>query len=122
MTAATASPADRMQALVAEQLARNAWSREQLIAHQRERVCALIEHAREHSPYYREVLDPRADVGDMERLSKATLMEQWDRIVCDARLRRDEVAAHAASDRASEPYLGEYQVFTTNASPAQAPS
>jgi phenylacetate-CoA ligase len=114
MTATTAGPADRMQAFVAAQLARNAWSREQLIAHQRERLGALIAHARERSPYYREVLDPHADLAELPTLSKATVMEHWDRIVCEPRLRRDEVVAHTAGEHADEPYLGEYQVFTTS--------
>ena len=94
MTASAMSTADRLRTLAAEQMARDAWSRDQLLAHQQERLRALLAHAREHSPYYRERLD--GDFASLPTLSKATLMEQWDRIVCDPRLRRDEVAEHAA--------------------------
>ena len=96
--------------LVGELLQRDDWSREELLEHQRRRRDELIAHAVEHSPYYREVLGS----GDPPVLTKQTLMDQWDRIVCDPRLKRDEVAAHAAGAHAAEPYLGEFQVFSTS--------
>jgi phenylacetate-coenzyme A ligase PaaK-like adenylate-forming protein len=105
MTATTTSP-------VAELLARESWSREQLEAHQRRRLEALYAHAAAHSPYYREVLA----TSDPPVLTKQTLMEQWDRIVCDPRLDRAGVEAHAAGPHAAEPYLGEFQVFSTSGS------
>lgn len=102
MTAMTMSPFDLLE--------RERWSREELLAHQRRRLDDLYAHAVERSPYYREVL---AD-GEPPVLTKQTLMEQWDRIVCDPRLRRAEVEAHAAGPDAAEPYLGEFQVFSTS--------
>ena len=112
MTATATSAADRLRTLAAEQMARDDWSRDRLLAHQQERLRALLAHAREHSPYYRETLD--GEFASLPTLSKATLMEQWDRIVCDPRLRRDEVAEHAVGGRAEHPYLGEFQVFSTS--------
>ena len=53
---ATLAAADRLRMLAAEQIARDGWSRDQLLAHQQERLGALLAHAREHSPYYRDVL------------------------------------------------------------------
>jgi phenylacetate-CoA ligase len=103
MTASTMSP-------VGELLARESWSREQLEAHQRRRLEALYAHAAAHSPYYREALAG----GDAPVLTKQTLMDEWDRIVCDPRLKRAEVEAHAVSARAAEPYLGEFEVFSTS--------
>ena len=117
MTAITANPTETLQALTAEQLARDAWSRERLVAHQRERLCGLLAQVVVRSPYYLETLGRDAagrPLHELPTLTKATLMEQWDRIVCDPRLKRDEVAAHAAGDQAEEPYLGEYQVFSTS--------
>jgi phenylacetate-CoA ligase len=102
MTAATTSPVDLLE--------RERWSREELLAHQARRLDELYAHAAEHSPYYREVLGS----GEPPVLTKQTLMEQWDRIVCDPRLRRAEVEAHAAGPHAAEPYLGEFEVFTTS--------
>jgi phenylacetate-coenzyme A ligase PaaK-like adenylate-forming protein len=47
-------------------------------------------------------------------LTKQTLMAEWDRIVCDPRLTRAEVEQHAAGPHAAEPYLGEFEVFSTS--------
>jgi phenylacetate-CoA ligase len=107
MTATVMSP---LQRIVGELLDRERWSRGQLLAHQRRRFDELIAHAAEHSPYYHEVLGS----GEPPVLSKQTLMEQWDRIVCDTRLKRAEVEAHASGPHAVEPYLGEFQVFSTS--------
>jgi phenylacetate-coenzyme A ligase PaaK-like adenylate-forming protein len=98
----TLSAADRVRELAARQLERDAWSREQLMDHQRRRLDELLAHAREHSPYYREAL-----AGDaMPTLTKATLMEQWDRIVCDPRLHLADVEAHVAGP--------DFHVFSTS--------
>jgi phenylacetate-coenzyme A ligase PaaK-like adenylate-forming protein len=114
MTATATSPMDQVRALAAEQLAREAWSRDQLLSHQRGRLAALVTHAIERSPHYRETLDPAADLADLPTLSKATLMEHWDRIVCDPRLRLADVEAHASGPRAAELLHGEFQVFSTS--------
>ena len=111
---ATLAAADRLRMLAAEQIARDGWSRDQLLAHQQERLGALLAHAREHSPYYRDVLDPDADFASLATLSKATLMEQWDRIACDPRLRLEDVRAHATGPRAAEPLHGEFEIFSTS--------
>ena len=69
------------------------------------------------SPYYREALGADAAATPLERLptlSKPVLMDQWDRIACDPRVRRAGVEAHATGAPAGEPYLGEFQVFSTS--------
>ena len=114
MTAAATTALDHVRALAAEQLARDRWARDRLLAHQQDRLRALLAHARERSPYYREVLDPQAALAALPTLSKATLTEQWDRIVCDDRLRLADVVAHAAGPDAAEPLHGEFQVFSTS--------
>ena len=113
MTVTTTSPVDRLRRLAGELLEREQWSRDRLLAYQRERLHELVTHAMNLSPYYRDVLDT-GDLASQPTLSKQTLMEQWDRIVCDPRLRRDDVAAHAASPQADTLYLGEYEVFSTS--------
>jgi phenylacetate-CoA ligase len=117
MTATSMSQADRLRMLAGELLQRERWSRDQLVAYQRERLGELLAHAVSVSPYYREALGGDPAGMALERLptlSKPVLMEQWDRIVCEPRLRRAGVEAHAASPQAGEPYLGEYQVFSTS--------
>jgi phenylacetate-CoA ligase len=120
-TAAPPAPsaqAERQRALAGEQLARDRWSRDRLLAYQGERLRALIAHAVAASPYYREVLGPDAASGDvplqeLPTLPKATLMDNFDRIVTEPRLRRAELEAHLAGPGAGQPYLGRYRLFTT---------
>src|SRR4051794_9299538 len=75
---------------------------------ERPRPEAIVEHAAAHSPFYREHGDAPLD--------KATMMERFDDIVTDARLRRDELLAHVERVRGDELYLGRYRVMTTSGS------
>jgi phenylacetate-CoA ligase len=117
-TATASSPANRLRALAGEQLARDGWSRDRLLEFQGERLRALIAHAVAASPYYREVLGPDAASGDvplaeLPTLPKATLMDNFDRIVTDPRVRRAELEAHLSGPGADRPYLGRYKLFST---------
>jgi phenylacetate-coenzyme A ligase PaaK-like adenylate-forming protein len=114
MTAMTLSPAERLRALAAEQLERDGWTREQLLAYQERRVRALLRHAAACSPYYRRTLRPERPLAEQPVLPKATLMEQWDRIVCDDRLTLAAATAHAGGPHAAEPLQGEFQIFSTS--------
>ena len=73
------------RALVPELVARDGWSREQLLAHQHDRLRALIDHAIERSPYYRETLEAERPLGELPTLPKSTFMTHWDEIACDPR-------------------------------------
>ena len=73
-------------------LARRTWSRDRLVAHVSDALRALLRHAVSASPYYRETLGPLADereivLEELPTLPKQTLMEEWDRVVTDPRLR-----------------------------------
>lgn len=125
MTAMTTTPSsgagetERLRALAAQLRARDAWSREQLLAHQGERLRALLRHAVAHSPFYRESLGadaPDRPLAELPTLPKATLMEHFDQVVTDPRLRRDELEAHLQGPDPGQPFLGEYRVFTTSGS------
>ena len=123
MPVATASPPsqlDRVRGLLGELLAHDAWSRERVLAHQRARLRALLEHAVTSSPYYRRTLGPNAPeapLDELPTLPKATLMERFDEVVCDPRLRLDDLKAHMeAGPDAAQPFLGEYRVVSTSGS------
>jgi hypothetical protein len=77
---------------------------------QQQRLDALVAHARGRSGFYRERL-PSSDGGvelrTLPTLDKATLMERWDEVVCDPRLRRDSLLDRLAGPPSVEPYLGE---------------
>ena len=93
LTASTPTATDEL-------LSHDHWSREQLLEYQGDRLREVIEHAVSASPYYREALDGDAlaeDVRleDLPTLSKQTLMEQFDRVVADPRLRLAALEARA---------------------------
>jgi phenylacetate-CoA ligase len=123
MPAITAAPSgrlERVRGLLGELLAHDAWSRERLLAHQRARLCALLEHAVTSAPFYRRTLGPNAPeapLSELPTLSKATVMEHFNEIVCDPRLRLEDLRAHMASGPdAARPFLGEYRVASTSGS------
>src|SRR5512133_2713957 len=76
---------------------RERWPVERREARKRERLTDLVRHAARHSPYYREALagyDPAVGVGSLPELSKATMMERFNDVVCDRRLRREALLEH----------------------------
>jgi phenylacetate-CoA ligase len=102
-----------------ELLTHDRWSRDQLLAYQRERVHSLLEHAVSASPYYRdalgdEALAPDVRLEDLPTLPKATLMEQFDRVVTDRRLRLEAIEAHASGPDPAALLSGTYHVFCTS--------
>jgi phenylacetate-coenzyme A ligase PaaK-like adenylate-forming protein len=119
-TAAPSGQLERVRGLLGELLARDAWPRERLLAYQRARLRALLEHAVTSAPYYRRTLGPDAPdapLAELPTLSKAAVMEHFDQIVCDPRLRLEDLRAHmAAGPDAARPFLGEYRVASTSGS------
>jgi hypothetical protein len=80
---------------------------------------------RRRLPLLRDLLGPDAASGDvplseLPTLSKATLMDSFDRAVTDPRLRRAELEAHLAGPAPDRPYLGRYRLFSTAGTPACA--
>jgi phenylacetate-coenzyme A ligase PaaK-like adenylate-forming protein len=96
---------------------RDHWSPERLRAHQQERLDALARHAVAHSPFWRERLGTGpVDLAEVPPLDKTTLMANFDDIVCDQRLRRDELLDHLDGLDHDALYLGRYRVMTTSGS------
>jgi phenylacetate-CoA ligase len=86
-----------------------------------ERVRALVAYAVERSPYYREaigtgVLRGAFELADLPTLSKATLMNEFDRIVTDPVLRRAELEAHLGGPHPEALFAGRYRVFASSGS------
>src|SRR5262245_58873710 len=98
-------------------LARDRWSREQLLEYQRDRLRSLIGHAVEHSPYYRETLGAGAvdaDLAELPTLPKPRMMAEFDRLVTDPRLRLAELEPFLMRADAGDAFLGEYRLFSTS--------
>ena len=81
-------------------------------------ACAgSLEQVLETSDFYRESLGPDAadaDLADLPTLSKPVLMERFDDLVTDKRLRRSELEAFLDAADAGELYKDEYRLFSTS--------
>ena len=120
-TAATQSTVDpaALRARAGEIVARDQWSRRQLLDLQQQRLRDLLAHAVERSPYYREALGPdaaEASLSELPTLPKPLLMEQFDRIVTDPVLRLADLESFLADAEPGSSYCDEYRIFATSGS------
>jgi len=93
------------------------WSRAELEAQQARSLASLRQFAVAHSPFYREFhrgLETRP-LEALPVLGKALLMERFDDLVTDRRIRLADAEAHLRSGDA-RPYLGRYVVLATSGS------
>lgn len=90
---------------------------------QRKRLAGLVRHAKAHSPYYRRVLahiDPeRFRIEDLPTLDKATMMDHFDEIICDPRVRRAQVEAFLDDPPEGAAFYQGYVVIRTSGSSGQ---
>jgi len=90
------------------------WSRDRVLEHQTLRLREVVAHAQQHSPFYAERLGRleagKLQLGDLHTLppvTKADVMDHWDRVVTDPRLHLDDMNAHLRrliSGEAENPY------------------
>jgi phenylacetate-coenzyme A ligase PaaK-like adenylate-forming protein len=114
--------------VAALRLARAQMSRErgphaELVRHQQERLEVVVRHAATHSPFYRRQLAETGALGDgpvqltrLPVLDKPLLMEDFDELVCDPRLRRDELLDWVGRVSRDQLYLNRYRVMLTSGS------
>jgi putative adenylate-forming enzyme len=115
-------------AAAALRLARTQVSHEQgprtrLASHQQQRLETVVRHAATHSPFYRRWFAETGALGEepvqLERLpvlQKSLLMEHFDELVCDPRLRREELLDWAGRLTRDRLYLDRYRVLLTSGS------
>jgi phenylacetate-CoA ligase len=99
--------------------AHEAWSPERLVAYQRKQFINLLQHAVQRSPFYRELyagirIDGATALDQLPTVGKATMMENYDTLVTDRRLKLAELRNHLGQLRGDEYYLGEYRVLSTS--------
>jgi phenylacetate-CoA ligase len=104
-----------------ELVGRERWPKERMRQHQQERLDALVRYAMRLSPYYRERLSDVVGNGPVELeelpvLDKTRMMEHYDEVVTDPRLRRDELLAWVEGLERDDFYLEKYRVMTTSGS------
>jgi len=106
-----------VQRRAAELVARDGWTRQQLLAHQQGRLREVLRHAVRTSPYYRETIGHlvarRAPLEEVPVLTKSQLVANFDRIVSDRRLRFADIERHLAGERAADLLFGQYRACAT---------
>ena len=100
---------------------REYWPREQLRGLQQTLLDALVRHAVVHSPFYRQRLRRISDASSWELqelpvLTKRAMMDHFDELVIDRRLRQAELLAHRETIDRDDCYLGRYRVMATSGS------
>ena len=98
-------------AMLPEMLARIDWPAERIAEHRQAELRRLVKVARDLSPWHRKRLNG-VDLDDLDEttlaelpaMTKDDVMEHWDEIVTDDRLRLDDVEAHLES-LTSDAYL-----------------
>ena len=87
------------------------WPRERLRRHQQERAETMVRHAVRQSPFYRErfeglIGDSPVSLESLPVLDKVGMMDNFDDLVTDRRLRRDELLQKVETMGRDEFYLG----------------
>ena len=97
--------------------------RAQLVHHQQQRLETVVRHAATHSPFYRQWFAQTGALGagpvELARLpvlDKSLLMEHFDELVCDPRLRRDQLLDRVGKLARDQLYLDRYRVMVTSGS------
>lgn len=91
------------------------WSREDLKRHQDKELKALREYAYSNSPFYKEFHKglTESPLEELPVLTKAKLMENWDKIVTDRSLRLSDVQDFIKSMKEVNRINGKYYVSST---------
>jgi putative adenylate-forming enzyme len=109
--------------LARTQIRREQGPRAQLASHQQQRLETVVRHAATHSPFYRRWYAETGPLGngpvELQRLpvlDKSLLMEKFDELVCDPRLRRDQLLDWAGQLTRDQLFLDRYRVLLTSGS------
>ena len=97
------------------------WTRETLDEFRQEQLRSLVRHAIDRSPFYRElyqgiVIDNNLAITDLPVMNKQMMMENYDQVVTDPRLKLSDLQDFIQQVKFDEVYLDEYRVFTTSGS------
>jgi phenylacetate-CoA ligase len=105
------------------QTGREQGPRAQLADHQQQRLETVVRHAAANSPFYRRWFAETGALGTgpvelvrLPVLTKSLLMEQFDELVCDPHLRRDQLLDWVGQLTRDQLYLDRYRVMATSGS------
>jgi putative adenylate-forming enzyme len=108
----------RILRLRRELLSRERWTREALLAHQREALAVLRREATARSPFYRELHRglERAPLEELPVMTKAMVMEHFDEVVTDRTLHLRDLESYLAALHGDSLFAGRYWVSATSGS------
>lgn len=94
------------------------WTRAQLEASQADGLRRLREYAYAHSPFYQKFHQGLTDrpLNELPVLTKAMLMENFDKLVTDPSIRLEKVREFASGNADTQRYLDRYLVTATSGS------
>ncbi|MBK8997631.1 MAG: phenylacetate--CoA ligase family protein [Myxococcales bacterium] len=97
--------------------ARTLLPRPELEALQRRRLRELVEHAKAHSKFYRDLYGTsELELGALPVVTKDMMMASFDDFVTDPRLRLDALLSHVQRVEGDERYQGEFRVMASSGS------
>ncbi len=105
--------------LIAQRFAaRDSWSRSRLFAYQAQAFRKIVRHAATASPFYRDLyrsidLDGGFEPTHLPVINKRRLMDNFDSVVTDHRLRRLDLDRHLANAVRDEMLFGTYRIVAT---------
>jgi putative adenylate-forming enzyme len=96
----------------------DAWTATDVAGYQRRQLAILVRHAVKNSPFYRRFYDGLTTEQDISLhslpvMNKRILMDNFDDVVTDPRLKLDALQNHLRTIRGDERYLGQYRVVAT---------
>lgn len=104
---------EKVRARLPEHIARCSWTREQIHAFQSDALQDLIEHVRQNSPYYAKLLQNQnitlKNLATLPVLTKETVLQNWDDIVCVDDVTKAEAEAHLDKLRTHNDYSAFYK-------------
>jgi putative adenylate-forming enzyme len=93
------------------------WSRAQVLAYQQQALRRLLAHTAQHSEFYRrhwKGLDPAtAPLEAFPPVDKQLLTENFDAVVTDRRVTREQLHRHVFGPDADQLFLGRYRAYLT---------
>lgn len=113
--------ARRARDLAEEFADRERWTRTELIQFQQRQLYSLIRYAVNHSPFYRELyqsvpVDAPVAIETLPVIDKQMIMDNFDRVVTDARLKLSQLYDYIDNLTTDDYYMGEYRILTTSGS------
>ncbi|MBN2514558.1 MAG: phenylacetate--CoA ligase family protein [Deltaproteobacteria bacterium] len=113
--------ARRARDLAEEFAVRERWTRTELIRFQQRQLDSIVRHAVKHSPFYKKLyrsvpMDGPVAIETLPVIDKRTVMDNFDRVVTDARLKLGHLYDYMDNLSRDDYYMGEYRVLTTSGS------